>query len=82
MAQAPTRHVARAVFPKDFVWGSATSAYQIEGGCGEDGRGESIWDRFASTRTNIADGSSGAVTSHDGSVVARLTNAKFDSFKQ
>jgi beta-glucosidase len=61
MAQAPTRHVLRAVFPKDFVWGSATSAYQIEGGGGEDGRGESIWDRFASIRTNIADGSSGAV---------------------
>src|ERR1700694_3847418 len=38
---------ATAAFPPDFLWGAATSAYQIEGAVGEDGRASSVWDRFA-----------------------------------
>lgn len=44
-------------FPNDFIWGVATSAHQIEGALSAGGRGESIWDRFASMPGRIADGS-------------------------
>ncbi len=48
-------------FPKDFVWGAATAAYQIEGAATEDGRSESIWDRFSATPGNVVNGDSGVV---------------------
>src|SRR6195256_5755125 len=53
-APAVDRHAA-ASFPKDFLWGTATSAYQIEGAVNEDGRGRSIWDTFAHTPGKIED---------------------------
>lgn len=48
-------------FPSDFIWGAATAAYQIEGAVHEDGRGETIWDRFSHTPGKIADGQTGDV---------------------
>jgi beta-glucosidase len=42
-----------------FVWGAATAAFQIEGATTADGRGESIWDRFAATDGKVAHGDTG-----------------------
>lgn len=48
-------------FPDDFTWGAATSAFQIEGAAADDGRGESIWDRFCAEPGRISDGSDARV---------------------
>ena len=48
-------------FGSDFVWGCATSSYQIEGGAGEGGRVDSIWDTFCRQDGTIRDGSNGDV---------------------
>ena len=48
-------------FPSDFVWGVATSAFQIEGAAASDGKGSSIWDDFCRVPGSIADKSNGDV---------------------
>ncbi|WP_422009641.1 GH1 family beta-glucosidase [Reyranella sp.] len=58
-AQSPRRP---AGFPEGFRWGTATSAYQVEGAVHEDGRGPSIWDTFTREPGRIRDGSTGDVS--------------------
>jgi beta-glucosidase len=53
--------MAETGFPAPFLWGAATAAYQVEGAVRENGRGESIWDRFSHTPGKIANGDTGDV---------------------
>ncbi|MFC3859651.1 GH1 family beta-glucosidase [Deinococcus antarcticus] len=53
--------LTRQHFPEGFIFGTATSSYQIEGAVQEDGRGPSIWDTFCREPGRIRDGSNGDV---------------------
>ena len=62
MALGQTRpEAAELRYPKGFVWGCATAAYQIEGGAKDDGRGASTWDVFSHTVGKTHDGDTGDV---------------------
>jgi len=50
-------------FPDDFLWGTATASYQVEGAANEDGRGPSIWDTFCRTPGKVKHGHTGDVAS-------------------
>lgn len=54
-------HGALSSFPATFRWGVATASYQIEGSAHTDGRGESIWDRYARTPGMVLGGMTGDV---------------------
>lgn len=49
------------MFPKEFVWGAASAAYQIEGAWNEDGKSDSIWDVFCRKPCAIFRGQTGEV---------------------
>jgi beta-glucosidase len=48
-------------FPQNFIWGTATAAYQVEGAVHEDGRGASVWDTFSHTAGKTFQGQTGDV---------------------
>ena len=48
-------------FSKEFLWGAATASYQIEGAWNEDGKGESIWDRFSHTVGQVKGAATGDI---------------------
>lgn len=52
-------HTSASSFPQDFLWGVATSSYQIEGAVDEAGRGPSIWDTFSHTPGKTSNGDTG-----------------------
>ncbi len=51
----------KIIFPQGFMWGAATSSYQIEGAWNEDGKGESIWDQITHSPGVIKNGDTGDI---------------------
>src|SRR5678816_3790942 len=73
-----------ARFPEHFLWGTATASYQNEGAWNEDGKGESIWDRFTHTPGKVRGGVTGDVACdqyhlypHDIALAKRLNQKSY-----
>ena len=60
-ASVPAGSRAEGRFPEGFLWGTATSAYQIEGAPTAEGRGPTIWDTFSHVKANTYTGDNGDV---------------------
>ena len=58
-------------FPKQFLWGTATASYQVEGAVTEGGRGPSIWDTFSHTPGKVANGVRKSKRSCAGNIAGR-----------
>ncbi|KAH7544823.1 hypothetical protein FEM48_Zijuj01G0027100 [Ziziphus jujuba var. spinosa] len=80
----PTHHVThlnRSTFPKDFIFGAGSAAYQSEGAAHIDGRGPSIWDVFTrEQKEKIADGSNGDVADDFYHRYKNITKKDFTDF--
>jgi beta-glucosidase len=57
----PANDISSSRFPDGFLWGLATASYQVEGAWNEDGKGESIWDRFSHTPGKVRGGATGDI---------------------
>ena len=77
--------LAYPAFPADFLWGTATSAYQIEGATSEDGRGPCIWDTFAREPGAIDQGATGDIAAdhyhHMREDVALMASMKLNAYR-
>ncbi|MFH1760901.1 MAG: GH1 family beta-glucosidase [bacterium] len=51
----------KLIFPDNFLWGASTASYQIEGGVNQDGRGETIWDRFCRIPNKVLNNDNGNI---------------------
>ena len=70
----PDSVIKAAHFPQGFLWGVATASYQNEGAWNEDGKGESIWDRFAHTQGKVRGGVTGDVACNQYHLSTRRTS--------
>ncbi|KAL6909523.1 hypothetical protein ACP4OV_001804 [Aristida adscensionis] len=84
-AAADTGGLSRDAFPKGFVFGTATSAFQVEGMANAGGRGPSIWDLFVHTPGNIAENANADVTTdeyhHYKEDIDLMKSLNFDAYR-